>query len=74
MSLNKWEIRSLTSEALYNKELALKLGTMSETAIKLASVIECIVNNASPVKLQANLHPLQFGIETANVISQFPVS
>ena len=62
------------NEALYTKALALKVGTTSETAIKLASVIECIVNNALPVKLQANLHPFQFGIETANVISQFPVS
>ena len=45
-------------------------------AIKLASVIECIVNSASPVKLQANLHPFQFGIEAAkfnHVISQLPV-
>ena len=33
--------------------------------IKLASVIEHILDNASPVKLQPNLYPSQFGIETA---------
>ena len=46
-------------------------------AIKLASVIGQILNNASPVKFQANLQPSQFGTETAkfnHLISQFPVS
>ena len=37
--------------------IAIKLATV------LASVIERIVNNASPVKLRATLHPFKFGMQ-----------
>ena len=50
--------------------IAIKLATV------LASVIERIVNNASPVKLRATLHPFQFGMQETkfNYVCDLPFS